>query len=100
MINTVALELDTYTSRTPRKNRYYRLVEDNFEQLEKVWEQKYRQKYGYWRPYVTDVIYKFLDCGDPHMDTIRTSPVGFVKKKNSPTPRKISHLAQRTQQFL
>ena len=71
MINTVALELDTYTSRTPRKNRYYRLVEDNFEQLEKVWEQKYRQKYGYWRPYVTDVIYKFLDCGDPHMGFAR-----------------------------
>ena len=71
MLQAAALKLDTYLPRSPRKNRYYRLVEDNYEQLERVWDQKYQQKYGYWRPYVTDVIYKFLDCGDPHLGFAR-----------------------------
>ena len=71
MLQAAALKLDTYLPRSPRKNRYYRLVEDNYEQLERVWNQKYQQKYGYWRPYVTNVIYKFLDCGDPHLGFAR-----------------------------
>lgn len=60
------LESGSYSPRVPRKNKYYRLIEDNFEQLERVWYTNYQQKYGYWRPYVIEVIYKFLDCGDPH----------------------------------
>lgn len=71
MLQAAALKLDTYLPRSPRKNRYYRLVEDHYEQLERIWDQKYQQKYGYWRPYVTDVIYKFLDCGDLHLGFAR-----------------------------
>ena len=71
MLDATILKLDTYTPRTPRKNKYYRLVEANFEQLERVWDTKYKSKYGYWRPYITDVIYKYLDCGDPHLGFAR-----------------------------
>jgi hypothetical protein len=53
-----------YKPRNPRKSQYYKCVEDNFEELERVWDEVYQGKYGYWRPYVQDVIYKYLDCGD------------------------------------
>ena len=53
MLDATILKLDTYTPRTPRKNKYYRLVEANFEQLERIWDTIYKPKYGYWRPYIT-----------------------------------------------
>ncbi len=43
---------------------YYRCVEDHFEQLETVWDDRYQSRFGFWRSYVTDVIRRYLDCGD------------------------------------
>lgn len=60
-----------YTRREPRKNYYYKCVEDNFEALERIWDDKYQNKYGYWRPHILDVIYDYLDCGDLHMGFAR-----------------------------
>jgi len=64
-------KLDLYKPRTPRKNKYYRLVEAHHEKLDGVWEERYQSKYGFWRPYVKNVIYKYLDCGDPHFGFAR-----------------------------
>ncbi len=33
-------------------------------ELESVWDDLYAPRYGFWRPYITDVIYRWLDCGD------------------------------------
>ncbi len=44
---------NAYKPRNPRKNVYYRCVEDHFEQLENAWEDHYQQKFGYWRSFVT-----------------------------------------------
>ena len=52
-----------YKPRSPRKNVYYRCVEDHFEQLENAWEDHYQQKFGYWRSFVMKIIYKYLECG-------------------------------------
>ena len=65
-MEAVLSTLGKYTPRAPRKSNYYRLVEAHCEQLERVWDEVYQPKYGFWRPYIMDVIYKFLDCGDPH----------------------------------
>src|SRR5690554_6319453 len=71
MIDAAVLKLDLYKPRTPRKNKYYRLVEAHHEELEGVWEERYLSKYGFWRPYVKNVIYRYLDCGDPHFGFAR-----------------------------
>jgi len=42
----------------------YRLVEDHFDTLERVWEERYEREYGFWRPVVRRVVEQFLDCGD------------------------------------
>ena len=55
-----------YHHRSPSQSAYYRCVQDHFEQLEAIWPERYEQRYGFWRSYVLDVIYRYLDCGDLH----------------------------------
>ncbi len=61
-----AFDIDVYQPRKPKASAYYRSVEDHFEQLEAVWDDCYQSRFGFWRPYVTDVIRRYLDCGDLH----------------------------------
>ena len=56
----------TYRPRNPRESAYYRCVEDHFERFEQVYEEQFERQYGFFRPYVRKVIYRYLDCGDPH----------------------------------
>ena len=65
----------SYQPRSPRNTAFHRLVEDNFEELELIWDSKYQKMYGYWRPHVLDVMQKYLDCGDPQL--------GFARVKYS-----------------
>src|SRR5690554_86791 len=60
-----------YSPREPRKNYYYRCVEENFEVLERVWDDRYQNTYGYWRTHILDVIYDYLDCGNLHLGFAR-----------------------------
>ena len=71
MLAACITRAEVYIPRSPRKNQYYRCVEAHFEELERVWEYQYQKQYGYWRPYVLDVIYKYLDCGDLHQGFAR-----------------------------
>jgi len=57
--------------RNPKASAYYRCVEDHFEQVETVWDDRYQSRFGFWRPYVTDVIRRYLDCGDLHFGFVR-----------------------------
>jgi ribosomal protein S27E len=41
-------------------------VEDHFETLEQVYEDRFSRQYGFWRNYVRQVIYRYLDCGILH----------------------------------
>lgn len=58
--------VEAYKPRVNRKSVYYLCVQDHYEKLKGVWEERYRQKFGYWRSFVKDVIYKYLECGDLH----------------------------------
>ncbi len=66
-----AIERTDYNARKPKASAYYRCVEDHFEQLETVWDDRYQSRFGFWRPYVTDVIRRYLDCGDLHFGFAR-----------------------------
>jgi len=55
-----------YRPRNPRESAYYRCVEDHFERFEQAYEELFERQYGFLRPYVKKVIYRYLDCGDPH----------------------------------
>jgi hypothetical protein len=60
-----------YEPRNPKAGHYYRCIEANFEELEMAWDDPYERRYGYWRPYIMDVIYRYLDCGDLHFGFAR-----------------------------
>ncbi len=64
-------DFDVYQPRNPKANANYRCVEHHFEQLETVWDERYQHRFGYWRPYVTDVIQRYLDYGDLHFGFAR-----------------------------
>ena len=55
-----------YHPRNPHDSAYYRCVEDHFETFEQVYEDRFARQYGFFRPYVKQVIYRYLDCGDLH----------------------------------
>ena len=52
-----------YKQRNPQHTDYYRCVEDHFETFEQVYEERFERPYGFFRPYVQQVIYRYLDCG-------------------------------------
>jgi ribosomal protein S27E len=40
-------------------------VDEHFETFEQVCEDRFERRYGFFRPYVKRVIYRYLDCGIP-----------------------------------
>ena len=55
-----------YRPRNPNLSQYYQCVEDHFETLEQVYDEWFAKQYGYFRPYLRNVIYRYLDCGILH----------------------------------
>jgi hypothetical protein len=55
-----------YRPRNSRDSAYYRCVEDHFERFEQAYEERFERQYGFFRSYVSKVVYRYLDCGDPH----------------------------------
>jgi len=51
-----------YNFRRPQDSAYYQCVEDHFEDLEQVYEERFERAYGFYRPYLRSVIYRYLDC--------------------------------------
>ena len=52
-----------YRPRKPQESQYYQCVEDHFERFEQVCDDRFAKQYGFLRPYVKKVIYRYLDCG-------------------------------------
>src|SRR4030042_437032 len=55
-----------YRPRNPKSSDYYRCVEDHFEAFVQVYEERFERPYGFWRPYLQKVIYRYLEGGDMH----------------------------------
>jgi hypothetical protein len=55
-----------YRQRNPQSTPYYQCIEEHFEKFEQVYEGRFERQYGFFRPYVRQVIYRYLDCGILH----------------------------------
>jgi hypothetical protein len=55
-----------YCPRNPQSSDYYRCVEDYFQTFVQLYEERFKRPYGFWQPYIQDVIYRFLNCDDLH----------------------------------
>ena len=41
-------------------------MQDHFETLEQLWPQRFEKHFGFWRPYLQEVMLRYLACGDLH----------------------------------
>jgi hypothetical protein len=55
-----------YRPRKPHLTPLYHCVQDHYEALEQFWPERFEKRYGFWRPYLKEVMVRYLACGDPH----------------------------------
>ena len=60
----MSLATAKYQPRHPQDTDYYHCVEDYFETFVQKYDDRFSRQYGFWRPYIEKVIYRYLDCGD------------------------------------
>ena len=53
-----------YRPRNPRASGLWRIVEAHFEAFAAVYDERYQERYGFWRPVIRKSIEAFLKCGD------------------------------------
>jgi hypothetical protein len=58
-----------YRPRNPQLSDYYRCIEDYFETFVRIYDEYFSKQYGFWRPYIEQVIYRYLDAACPVLDT-------------------------------
>jgi hypothetical protein len=62
-----------YRPRQPRKTALYQLVEKYYEDVKAQWEDRFEKKFGRWRGFIDNVVWRYLDCG--------VEEAGFVRLK-------------------
>ena len=55
-----------YEPRNPRASSLFALVEDHYEEFERVYDDRYQEHYGPWRKVIGEVMRKYLECGELH----------------------------------
>ncbi len=53
-----------YRPRRPRESPLYQLLDRYYDQFERVYDERYQKRYGFWRPVISRTVEKFLACGD------------------------------------
>lgn len=53
-----------YRPRDPRASDLWRLLDEHFDSFQQVYDERFQEKYGYWRPIVEQSVAAFLKCGD------------------------------------
>jgi hypothetical protein len=64
----MALPAASYQPRRPQDSDYYHCVEDYFEAFVQSYDEHFSRQYGFWRPYIEKVIYRYLDAACPVLD--------------------------------
>jgi hypothetical protein len=55
-----------YRPRQPRASPLWQLLDRYFPQFQRLYDDRYQQRYGFWRPVIQRTVEKFLACGDLH----------------------------------
>lgn len=53
-----------YRARKPKASPLWQCIQRHFDTFLKTYEERYQPRYGFLRPTITEVVNKFLDCGD------------------------------------
>jgi ribosomal protein S27E len=58
--------LPLYRPRDPQASDLWRLLDQQFDSFQQVYDERFVAQYGYWRPVVEHSVRAFLKCGDLH----------------------------------
>ena len=50
-----------YRPRRPEQTPLDRLVEGLYDKVKGLWEERFEQRYGFWRGFVDDVVQRYLE---------------------------------------
>ncbi len=67
-------DVGIYRWRKPRETSLWKLLNGNFIEFEGAYDELFQQQYGFYRPVISHVVYKYLECGDLHQGS--ESPCG------------------------
>jgi hypothetical protein len=54
----------TWRPRRPRASPLWQLLDRYFDEFQRVYDERYQKRYGFWRPVIARTVEKFLACGD------------------------------------
>ena len=57
-------ETEFYQPRKPQESSFYQLVDQYYDEFERIYPEQYEKKYGFWRHVIGDAVGSFLKCGD------------------------------------
>jgi len=55
-----------YRQRKPRESPLWQLFNEHFDEFEERYDELFSKDYGFYRPVISHVVRKFLECGDLH----------------------------------
>jgi len=53
-----------YRPRNPQASGLWRVASGHFDEFERVYDERYAAKYGFWRPIISHAVQAYLKCGD------------------------------------
>ena len=53
-----------YRPRRPWASPLWRVLDRHFDEFQRVYDERYQKRYGFWRPVIARTVEKFLACGD------------------------------------
>jgi len=53
-----------YQPRNPRASGLWRVTATHFDEFERLYDERFAPKYGFWRPIVRQSVQAYLKCGD------------------------------------
>lgn len=63
-LQNIASEPHFYSRRNPFASPFWKIVNASFSEFERIYPERYAQKYGFWRPILHVAAGKFIKCGD------------------------------------
>ncbi|MCP3887307.1 MAG: hypothetical protein GY702_00320 [Desulfobulbaceae bacterium] len=66
-----------YKRRKPQETTLWKLLDDHFLEVEERYDEFFQKKYGFYRPVISHVVNKYLECGDLHQG-LDVSQVRFI----------------------
>ena len=85
--------LPLYRPRDPRASDLWRLMDQHFETIRQVYDERFHANYGFWRPVVERSVTAFLKCGDLQEGFARVRCVRLLPARRDSSPFPASSVA-------